>query len=330
MRTIVVTGGAGFIGSHIAAAFAAASGFNVVICDRFHNGDKWRNLSKHPIDAVVSPADIFYWLEMHGEDVEMIVHMGAVSSTTETDVDLILENNFSLSTMLWRWCAENQKRFIYASSAAAYGDGKMGFSDDFSTEYLRRLKPLNPYGWSKLLFDKYVAGQVAAGKPTPSQWAGLRFFNVYGPNEYHKGDQKSVVAKLFPHAKAGASVKLFKSAHPDYPDGGQMRDFVYVHDCVRVVQWLYQTPGVSGLFNLGTGKARTFADLAHALYAGLNMPPRIAFVDMPGELVNKYQYFTEANMQKLQAAGYPHPFTSLEDGVRDYVQNYLMQDDQYA
>lgn len=329
MRSIVITGGAGFIGSAVSALFAARTSYNVVVCDKFGTGDKWRNLSKHPVGAVIAPADIFYWLEMNGEEVEAIIHLGAISSTTETDVDLILENNFSLSTMLWRWCTENAKRFIYASSASVYGDGKMGFTDDFSMEHLRRIKPLNPYGWSKLLFDKYVAAQIEGGKHTPAQWVGLRFFNVYGPNEYHKGPQQSVVCKLFPHAKAGQAIKLFKSASRDYVDGGQMRDFIYVHDCVKVVEWLFDNPHVSGLFNLGTGKARTFADLGHAMFAAMNIPEKISYVDMPGELVNKYQYFTEADMDKLRAAGYTQPFTSLEDGVREYIQKYLLQEDQY-
>jgi ADP-L-glycero-D-manno-heptose 6-epimerase len=329
MKTILITGGGGFIGSNIAASLNAGGQWRVAVCDKFGSGDKWRNLAKHPPHEIVAPQDLFYWLEMRAEEIEAVVHMGAISSTTERDVDLILENNFSLSAMLWRWCAENETRFIYASSAATYGDGEAGFDDDVSLPALEKLRPLNPYGWSKQLFDCHVSRLTAAGEKAPPQWAGLKFFNVYGPNEHHKGDQMSVLCKLAPHAISGEAVKLFKSYNAKYPDGGQLRDFVYVKDCVRVVEWLLATPNVSGLFNVGTGKARSFKDLAAAMFAAIGKSANISYIDMPAELAGKYQYFTEAKMDRLRAAGYTTPFTSLEDGVKEYVQQYLVKEDPY-
>ena len=327
MKRILVTGGAGFIGSNIAGALADADKHPIAVSDHFGSDDKWRNLSNHQIFEFVRPDDTFYWLQDHGHELEAIIHMGAVSSTTETDVDLILDNNFSLSKALWDWCTENEVRLIYASSAATYGAGEAGFEDGYALATLKRLKPLNPYGWSKHIFDQFVAQAVARGQKTPPQWVGLKFFNVYGPNEYHKGSQKSVSNQIFPHAMHGRPVHLFKSYNPKYKDGEQLRDFIYVKDCVDVVQWLLDNPQVSGLFNLGTGKARSFADLAKAVFSALNLETRINFIDMPETLKNKYQYFTQAEMGRLHAAGYTKPFTSLEDGTRDYVQNYLAQEE---
>lgn len=329
MRRILVTGGAGFIGSNIAGHFADNSQYNIAVSDHFGSNEKWRNLAKHQIFEIVSPTEQFYWLEDHKDDLEAVIHMGAVSSTTETNVDFILEHNFSLAKALWDWCRENEVRFIYASSAATFGAGEAGFEDGADLDYLRSLRPMNAYGWSKQLFDQFVALTVARGGKTPPQWAGLKFFNVYGPNEYHKGDQKSVACQIFPHAKHGRPVHLFKSYNPNYGDGGQLRDFVYIKDCVSVIEWLLNTPTVSGIFNLGTGKARSFADLAHAVFSALGKPPSVAYIDMPETLKPKYQYFTEANMKRLRDAGYTKPFASLEDGVKDYVQNYLMKEDAY-
>ncbi len=328
-QTYLITGGAGFIGSNIAAALAARGTHRIVICDALGDRDKWRNLRNHPIYEIIQPSNLFYWLEMFGESVDAIIHMGAISSTTETNADLILENNQSLSILLYRWCAENAKRMIYASSAATYGDGAQGFNDDASMAHLNTLRPLNPYGWSKHLFDRYIASALNAKETAPTQWAGLKFFNVYGPNEYHKDDQRSVVCVKFPDAKAGKPAKLFKSYRPDFPDGGQSRDFIYVRDCVNVVLWLLDNAKVSGLFNVGTGQARSFDDLARALFAAVGREPNIEYCEMPETLRDKYQYFTQSNMDKLRKAGYIAPFTSLEDGVRDYVQNYLLKDDPY-
>jgi ADP-L-glycero-D-manno-heptose 6-epimerase len=327
MKYVLVTGGAGFIGSNIAGALADHTDYRVVVVDVFGDTDKWRNLSKHPIFEIISPGETFYWLETHKNELDAIVHMGAVSSTTERDVDLILATNFTLSRQLWRWATEAGKRFIYASSAATYGGGEAGFKDDIGS--LNSLKPLNAYGWSKHLFDQFVSMATQSNDRVPSQWAGLKFFNVYGPNEYHKEDQRSVVNQIFPHAQHGRPVKLFKSYHPDYADGGQLRDFLYVKDCVKVVAWLLANPHVNGLFNVGTGKARSFEDLANATFAAIGKSPAVHFVDMPEELRAKYQYFTQADMNRLRAAGYKDEFATLEEGIKDYVQNYLVKDDHY-
>jgi ADP-L-glycero-D-manno-heptose 6-epimerase len=324
---VIVTGGMGFIGSNIVAHFAPAA--DVVACDWPGDDERWRNIAKHDVADVVMPEQLDGFLAAHRSVIDTIIHMGAISSTTERDVDLILRSNYMLSRDLWRWCTDNDCRFIYASSAATYGGGEAGFSDDESQDALARLRPLNAYGWSKHLFDRHVAHVLARGGPHPPQWAGLKFFNVYGPNEYHKGSMKSVVAQIFPVAAAGEAVTLFRSHHPEYEDGGQLRDFIWVDDCVRVVDWLYDHPDASGLFNVGTGKARAFADLAGAVFAALGREPRIQYVDTPEDIRDRYQYFTQAEMDKLRNAGFDAEFTELEDGVRRYVQEYLSRDDPY-
>jgi ADP-L-glycero-D-manno-heptose 6-epimerase len=323
---IVVTGGAGFIGSNIVAALASG-GERVAVCDRLRQGNKWRNLAHVALAELIPPEALLEWLPAHAGEVEAIVHMGAISSTTESDVDLIVEVNFRLSQALWRWCARAGKRFIYASSAATYGAGEQGFDDD--PQQLPLLRPLNAYGWSKHLFDRWVEQAQATGDPRPPQWAGLKFFNVYGPNEYHKGGMRSVVAQKYPLAAAERPVTLYRSHRTDIPDGGQKRDFIYVRDCVEVVQWLLGHPEVNGLYNLGTGRARSFADLARALFAALQRPMRIEYVDTPPAVLAHYQYFTEARMERLRQARYTQPFTSLEEGVADYVQRFLSQPDPY-
>jgi ADP-L-glycero-D-manno-heptose 6-epimerase len=325
---ILITGGAGFIGSNIAAVLAER-GVTVAICDRLRRGDKWRNVSKLPLRDVVTPEALPGWLQEHAAAVQAIVHMGAISSTTEPDVDLIVETNFRFSVQLWYWCALHGKRFIYASSAATYGAGEQGFDDDSSLEALAKLRPLNAYGWSKHLFDRWVVRELAAGAPHPSQWVGLKFFNVYGPNEYHKGGMQSVVAQKYPLVIAGEPLTLFRSHRPDVPDGGQKRDFVYVGDCADVVAWLLEHPSINGLFNLGTGQARSFDDLARAIYAALERPADIKYIDMPANIRPNYQYFTEASMERLRRAGYSRPFTSIADGVREYVGRYLSRPDRY-
>ena len=325
---ILVTGGAGFIGSNITAALAER-GVPVAVCDRFRNASKWRNLSKLELRDVVAPEALTAWLDAHAELVEAIVHMGAISSTTESDVDLIMEVNFRLSRMLWSWCASHGKRLMYASSAATYGAGEHGFDDDASPEALAKLRPLNAYGWSKHLFDRWVARELADGGARPPQWVGLKFFNVYGPNEYHKGGMQSVVAQKYPLAANGEPLTLFRSHRSDVPDGGQKRDFVYVRDCVDVALWLLDHPDVNGLFNLGTGQARSFEDLARAMFAALGRPADLSYVDTPAAIRPNYQYFTEASMERLRNAGYTRPFTSLADGVRDYVGRYLSLPDRY-
>ncbi len=328
---IVITGGAGFIGSNLVAALEAQGEENLVVCDVLGSSDKWRNLAKRGLRDFVHPDVLFDYLETNKKEVTAIFHMGAISSTTEKDADLIMKNNFILTRDLWRWCGANKVRFIYASSAATYGDGEQGFKDDDTIDFLGGLRPLNPYGWSKHLFDRSVADIIhrTRSEATPPQWAGLKFFNVYGPNEYHKGDQMSVICKLYPQVAAGAAARLFKSYHPSYGDGGQLRDFVYVDDCVSVMLWLYQNPKVSGLFNVGTGKARSFKDLALATFSAAEMEPKINFTEMPEDLKGKYQYHTQADMSKLRAAGYTAPFIELEEGVRQYVQHFMAQTDQY-
>jgi ADP-L-glycero-D-manno-heptose 6-epimerase len=329
-RIIFVTGGAGFIGSNIVARLAEDRSLDVVVCDRLREADlgKWRNLSKHAIGDFVAPGDMFDWLEKRWRDVEAVVHMGAISSTMETDADQIIQTNFGLSRDLYRWCADRQRRFVYASSAATYGHGAQGFDDQDDFESLAALRPLNAYGWSKALFDVFAARQ-AAREYAPPQWAGLKFFNVYGPNEGHKGPMRSVATQIWPSVRDGQSVQLFKSYREGVPDGGQKRDFVYVRDVADVVAWLLASPEVNGVFNLGSGKARTFEDLARAVFAAAGKPPQIDYIPMPATLRDRYQYFTEARMQRLAEAGYSGGFTTLEAGIEDYVRGFLATDDPY-
>lgn len=326
---IVITGGAGFIGSNLVAALEERGERDIVVCDRLGQDGKWQTIAKRELAALLTPEELLDFLDEQAGEISMVFHMGAISSTTETDADLIVRTNFTLSQRLWDWCAETETRLIYASSAATYGDGSAGFDDDGSAAALARLRPLNAYGWSKHLFDRRVARLVEHNQAPPPQWAGLKFFNVYGPNEYHKGTMKSVVAQIYPRAAKSEPARLFRSHRADVPDGGQKRDFVYVRDCVDMMLWLYDHPEVSGLFNIGSGTARSFADLAGAVYRALGREPDIEFVDTPAEIRDKYQYFTEARMDRLRAAGYDKPATSLEDGVRDYVQNYLAAADPY-
>ena len=318
---IVVTGGAGFIGSNLIASLAERGAHEIVVCDQLGSGDKWRNLAAHEIAEVVAPERLPAFLDAHAGAVDAVFHMGAVSSTSESDADLMIAANFTFSLELWRWCGAHQVRLIYASSAATYGDGAQGFDDDGSLAALARLRPLNLYGWSKHLFDRRVARLAADGARLPPQWVGLKFFNVYGANETHKGTMQSLVSKAHAAVARGEPVTLFRSHHPDYADGGQLRDFIAVRDCVAVMLWLLDNPGVSGLFNLGTGRARSFADLAAAVFSALGKPPNVVYVDTPSELRDKYQYFTQAEMKRLRAAGYDAAFLSLEEGVADYVRS---------
>jgi ADP-L-glycero-D-manno-heptose 6-epimerase len=326
---ILVTGGAGFIGSNLVAALEERGLADIVVCDRLGSDEKWRNLGKRELAAMVAPEALTAFLAEHPRGLDAIFHLGASSSTTETDADFIIANNLTLSLLLWDWCAETGTRFIYASSAATYGDGGAGFDDDGSPAALAKLRPLNAYGWSKHLFDRRVARLIERGAAHPPQWAGLKFFNVYGPNEYHKAGQKSVVAQIFPRAKAGEACTLFRSHRAGIPHGWQKRDFVYVRDSVAEMLWLYDHPAVSGLFNAGSGQARSFADLAAAVYRALGIEPKIDYVDTPLDIRDKYQYFTEAKMERIRAAGFTAAATSLEDGVRDYVQNFLAGPDPY-
>lgn len=329
-RMIVVTGGAGFIGSNIVARLTAETAYDVVVCDRLETADlsKWKNLAKHPIADFWSPEELFEQLERHADRIEAVVHMGAISSTTEADADLIMRTNFTLSRDLWDWCSIRDARLIYASSAATYGDGEAGFNDDDDLASLGQLRPLNAYGYSKMLFDQHAARQAGRGQ-APRQWAGLKFFNVYGPNEGHKGTMKSVVAQIWPKVAAGETVSLFRSHNPDYPDGGQLRDFVFVDDVVDIIEFLLQSPEVSGVFNAGSGQARSFEDLARATFAAAGKEASIQYVDMPEVIRDRYQYFTQARMDRIRAVGFEGQSTPLEEGVRRYVQNFLATPDPY-
>jgi ADP-L-glycero-D-manno-heptose 6-epimerase len=329
-QMIVVTGGAGFIGSNIVSRLCAEDRWDVVVCDRLEDANlgKWRNIAKSPIADFWHPEELFAQLERHGHKVSAIIHMGAISSTTELDADLILRTNFSLSRDLWDWCAHHGSRLIYASSAATYGDGEQGFEDADDLASISRLQPLNAYGYSKRLFDQYAVREAARGH-APRQWAGLKFFNVYGPNEGHKGGMKSVIAQIWPRVAAGETVSLFRSHHPDYADGGQLRDFVFVDDVVDIIAWLLETQVISGIFNAGSGQARSFLDLANATFAAAGREPSVAYIDMPEAIRDRYQYFTEARMDRIRSLGFSGQSTPLEEGVRRYVQSFLSQPDPY-
>jgi ADP-L-glycero-D-manno-heptose 6-epimerase len=322
---ILVTGGAGFIGSNLHAALVAR-GLETVVVDRLRAQGKWRNLSHHPPARIIAPEALEDFLASH-PPIEMVFHLGAISSTTATDGDLVWNTNVELSLLLWRWCAARGARMVYASSAATYGDGTQGFEDGLAG--LERLRPLNMYGWSKHAFDLQVARMLAAGEPRPPQWAGLKFFNVYGPNEYHKGGMVSVVKVKHDEILAGHAPRLFRSDRPDLADGQQKRDFVWVGDVVDVMLWLLDKPAVSGLFNLGSGAARSYLDLAHAVCRAAGVAEQVEFIDMPEKLRGQYQSFTQASMNRLRAAGYPGQFTTLEDGVVGYVTQFLQQPDPY-
>ena len=324
---ILVTGGAGFIGSNVIAALNQAGCTDVVVNDLLGSEGKWQNLRNSRLADFVSPEDLFRWLD--GRKLEAIVHMGAISETTARDGDAVIANNFRLSLRLLDWCTQTQTPLLYASSAATYGNGDEGFDDDNAPEALERLKPLNLYGWSKHLFDFAVIERAKHGRELPPQWVGLKFFNVFGPNEYHKGEMMSLVAKRFNDARAGRPVALFKSHRDGIGDGDQRRDFIYVDDAVAVILWLLAHRDVSGLFNVGTGKARSFRDLIVALFAAMGKPPDIQYVAMPEVIRNSYQYFTEASMQRLRRAGYTSTFTPLEDAVKKYVVSYLDAADRY-
>jgi ADP-L-glycero-D-manno-heptose 6-epimerase len=275
----------------------------------------------------VPPAELTTWLQ--GRRLDAVFHLGAISETTATDGDLVIETNFRLSSRLLDWCTANPTPFIYASSASTYGNGEQGFRDDQSLAALRQLRPMNLYGWSKHLFDLVVAERAAGGKPLPPQWAGLKFFNVFGPNEYHKGTMMSVLARKFDDVKAGRTVQLFKSHREGIADGDQRRDFIYVDDVVRVMIWLLATPAVSGIFNVGTGRARSFRDLMLATYAALGATPKIEYVDMPEQIRGSYQYFTESDVGRLCGAGYNGGFTGLEEAVGLYVKGFLDLTDRF-
>ena len=322
---ILITGGAGFIGSYLQGELARR-GLETVIADRLGTQGKWRNIARHPPSRIIHPDDLDEWLETH-PPLEAVFHMAAVSQTLATDGDHVWQTNVEMSLKLWEWCAHRDVRFIYASSAATYGDGDAGFDDDPAA--LDRLEPLNLYGWSKHVFDLRVVDMLRRGAPRPPQWAGLKFFNVYGPNEYHKGSMISVVKVKYDEIAEGRAPTLFKSNNAALPDGAQSRDFVYVGDTVAVMLWLLDNPGVNGLFNVGTGVARTYQDLAYAVCDAAGVARAVNYVDMPDALRSQYQSFTCARIDRLRAAGFAAPFLSLEDGVGTYVRDYLRQPNPY-
>ena len=314
---IVVTGAAGFIGSCL-VGFLNENGFdNLIVVDEFSTLEKYPNLEHKCFKTKVERDDFFEWLFREKPQIDFIFHIGARTDTTEFDYAIHQKLNVEYSQKLWNYCTIGNIPFVYASSAATYGAGELGYDDDHQLSH--RLKPLNPYGVSKNEFDKWVLHQ---GNHPPF-WAGLKFFNVYGPNEYHKGRMASVIWHSFNQIQKTGKVKLFKSHRPDFEHGKQLRDFVYVKDVLSVCYWLMEHQPASGIYNLGTGKARTFDDLVKATFAGLDQDPNIVYIDMPEDIRDKYQYFTEAKMQKLIDAGYTAKFYSLEEGIDDYVRQYL-------
>ncbi len=326
---IIVTGGAGFIGSNIVAALEAAGHDDIVISDRLRSDGKWRNIAKRMPRDIIHPDTLAAYIETHASRITAIYHMGAISSTTAVDGELVLQSNFSLSVQLWQACARHGITLIYASSAATYGDGDEGFDDSNDLAAMQLLRPLNLYGWSKWLFDCWVLKTIKRGEPQPPVWSGLRFFNVYGPNEYHKGSMQSLVSKIVAGHRPGQAVKLFKSYKAGFADGEQLRDFVHVDDVVSVMIWLGSLGRPGGILNLGTGVARSFHDLAVAAVRACGDDPVIAFVEMPESIRSQYQYYTKAEMSRVQGLGYNRGFLSLEAGVTDYVQSYLLAPDRY-
>ncbi|RMH57898.1 MAG: ADP-glyceromanno-heptose 6-epimerase [Candidatus Hydrogenedentota bacterium] len=314
----IVTGGAGFIGSALVWKLNSIGITDILIVDALGSSDKWKNLSSLRFTDFLHKDDFLQMLisETMPDGIEGVFHLGACSSTTERNADYLLQNNYRYSCLLARWTLSKKIRFLYASSAATYGDGSSGYSDDHDS--LFQLRPQNIYGYSKHLFDLF-----ALRRGYLDHCAGIKFFNVYGPNEYHKGDMSSVIYKAFHQIHETGTLKLFRSYRDDFADGEQKRDFIFVKDCVEVLWWLFEHKNANGLFNLGTGKARTWNDLAAAVFSAMKRPVKIEYIDMPESIRDRYQYFTEARMEKLRQAGYTEPFTSLEDGVEDYVRNYL-------
>lgn len=326
---IVITGGAGMIGSIIAWHLNNVLGRDdIVIADRFSQPDQWQNLCHRRYANYLDKDELLAWLENSHEKIDAVIHMGAISATTERDFNKLVADNIRYSQQLWAWCAAHEVPFLYASSAATYGDGSKGYDD--SEVDIDELRPLNGYGYSKQFFDQWALRQVREKKAVPPQWCGFKFFNVYGPNEYHKERMASVALHSFNQFRELGTVKLFKSNIPEYADGMQLRDFVYVKDAAAIVVHFLNRRDQSGIFNIGTGQARAFKDLALAVMNSMGKKPSITYIDMPQDLHGKYQYFTQANIAKLRAAGYTEAFHSLEDGVADYVQNYLMQADPYC
>ncbi|MGN0944718.1 MULTISPECIES: ADP-glyceromanno-heptose 6-epimerase [Fusobacterium] len=330
---IIVTGAAGMIGSAFVWKLNEMGINDIIVVDKFRTEEKWLNLRKRDYADWVDRDDLFEWLSnpANAEKITGVVHMGACSATTEKDGDYLMSNNYGYSKKIWEFCAARQINYVYASSAATYGAGELGYNDDVTPEELKKLMPLNKYGYSKKIFDDWAFKQ----KITPKQWAGTKFFNVYGPQEYHKGRMASMVFHTFNQYKENGGVKLFKSHKEGYKDGEQLRDFVYLKDVVDVLYFLLTEKIESGVYNIGTGEARSFLDLSMATMRAASNNPKLAqedvieFIPMPEDLRGRYQYFTQATMEKLKRAGYTKEFHSLEDGIKDYVQNYMAKEDPY-
>ncbi len=317
---IVVTGAAGFIGSYFVSYLNRKERENIIVVDDFSYPEKNKNLNGKKIVGQIERTEFIEWFKENAEKVTFVYHLGARTNTAEFDTELLNELNVEYSQSIWEICTEHKIGLIYASSAATYGLGEHGYKD--SQEVIDKLEPLNPYGRSKNEFDKWAFAQ----SETPPFWAGLKFFNVYGPNEYHKGRMASVIFHAHKQIEESGGMKLFQSHNPDYKDGEQKRDFVYVKDLAQVMLWLREAMPKNGLYNMGSGKARTFLDLVNATFKAMGKEPKVSFIPTPEDIRDKYQYFTEADMSKLKEAGYTDDFTSLEEGVKDYVQNYLSEE----
>ena len=326
---IILTGGGGMIGSMIAWHLNTQMNFDdFVIVDDLINEQQENNFNKRKFIEYIAKDDLEKYLN-DKKNVSAVIHMGAISATTESNFNRLLQSNIRFSQALWHWCAENKVPFIYASSAATYGDGSVGYDDNESE--LDKLSPLNAYGYSKHFFDRWVQLELSKNQPTPPQWCGLKFFNVYGPNEYHKGRMASVVFHSFNQFKETNQIKLFKSEHPSYADGMQVRDFIYVKDAVKIIIFFLNNNDFSGLYNAGTGNAETFKALAEALLINTKgQPDDIKYIEMPNDLKGKYQYYTQATMNKINSIGFNDNFMNLKEGVTDYLENYLLTSDRYA
>lgn len=316
-KTTIVTGAAGFIGRNLAAALNSRGWDDLLLVDSLGSDEKWRNLVGLRFEDIIEPTEFLERIDRNGfDDIDAVLHMGACSSTTESDADFLLRNNYRYTRTLCEWCLQRDIRFIYASSAATYGDGSQGYTDNDAA--LRTLRPMNMYGYSKHMFDLWAQKHSLFDRI-----AGLKYFNVFGPYEEHKGDMRSMISKAHQQIRKSGNIQLFKSYRPEYADGEQMRDFIYVNDAVAVTLYFLDNRNRSGLFNCGTGKARSWNDLAQSVFSSMNVPSRIGYIEMPPAIQRKYQYFTQASMEKLRAAGYTRPFTDLEDAVGDYVVHYL-------
>ena len=326
---IILTGGGGMIGSMIAWYLNTQMNFDdFVIVDDLINKQQENNFNKRKFIEYIEKDELKKYLS-DKKNVSAVIHMGAISATTESNFNRLLQSNIRFSQALWHWCAENKVPFIYASSAATYGDGSVGYDDNESE--LDKLSPLNAYGYSKHFFDRWVQLELSKNQPTPPQWCGLKFFNVYGPNEYHKGRMASVVFHSFNQFKETNQIKLFKSEHPSYADGMQVRDFIYVKDAVKIIIFFLNNDNFSGLYNAGTGNAETFKALAEALLINTKgQPDDIKYIEMPNDLKGKYQYYTQATMNKINSIGFNDNFMNLKEGVTDYLESYLLTSDRYA